>query len=368
MAAAFGVALSGRAFANWIANGLRAAQVTGENAEQIKAAKEAFDAFKAASDELALSFASSLTPAITGFAHAMTGLNAAFFNADPTPFGKQIEDLRDALRAIDKQAIDTGIGFKSYSKEQQAEIARLNAAIDELIKKQRLALGLDQKAGPLAIPPFHRIGDFADRNKGAKRADFAIDYLDEFEEIAVEARKISEDEILKPFPAAEVRAMFEPIKNDGREFARTLGAGFRDSFVDVFMGIDVSFKDLLRRMAAEMAVSGIFSTIAGALGGSTGGVGKFFANFFGGFRAQGGPLSPGKWYIAGEKGPEPVWGGGSGAFAMASAPGGGVNVTYNIDARGATQELVQRLPAILAANNRQLKAEISDSRRRGRPI
>lgn len=38
-------------------------------------------------------------------------------------------------------------------------------------------------------------------------------------------------------------------------------------------------------------------------------------NLFGGGRAEGGPLNPGKWYIAGEKGPEAIWGGGPGAFA-----------------------------------------------------
>lgn len=40
---------------------------------------------------------------------------------------------------------------------------------------------------------------------------------------------------------------------------------------------------------------------------------------FGGFKAKGGPLNPNQWYIAGENGPEPIWGGGQGAFAFSNA-------------------------------------------------
>jgi hypothetical protein len=43
-----------------------------------------------------------------------------------------------------------------------------------------------------------------------------------------------------------------------------------------------------------------------------------------------------------------------------------VNVTYNIDARGATQDLVKALPGILERANERTKAEIRDAMRRGR--
>lgn len=77
----------------------------------------------------------------------------------------------------------------------------------------------------------------------------------------------------------------------------------------------------------------IFKAVMTALGmpagGFGGGLGGFIAGaLFGGGRAAGGPIEQGKWYIAGEKGPEPVWGGGPGAFAapfqqLMSGGGGG---------------------------------------------
>ncbi len=64
----------------------------------------------------------------------------------------------------------------------------------------------------------------------------------------------------------------------------------------------------------------------------SGGVGGFFssiASLFGGFRAGGGSMSPGQWYIAGERGPEIVTGPGN-VISNASARGGSTyNITHN---------------------------------------
>jgi NAD(P)H-hydrate repair Nnr-like enzyme with NAD(P)H-hydrate epimerase domain len=79
-------------------------------------------------------------------------------------------------------------------------------------------------------------------------------------------------------------------------------------------------------------------------------------------------MQSGKWYIAGEHGPEAIWGGG-GAYAMGYGGGGngggGVSISTHIDARGASVELISRLPAVLKANNEQLEAKIASRMRRG---
>jgi tail tape-measure protein len=52
---------------------------------------------------------------------------------------------------------------------------------------------------------------------------------------------------------------------------------------------------------------GVIGEAAGAVGGAVGGFGKLIGGFlgaFGGAKAGGGDLSPGRWYIAGERGPE----------------------------------------------------------------
>jgi hypothetical protein len=113
-------------------------------------------------------------------------------------------------------------------------------------------------------------------------------------------------------------------------------------------------------MLAEMAVSGIFSALA-----STFPAGSFFSSFFGGFRAQGGPVSVGRAYMVGERGPEMFVPNTNGMIA-ASVGGPSITIQNHIDARGASVDLVARLPAILEANSKATEARIRDSMRRGR--
>ena len=87
----------------------------------------------------------------------------------------------------------------------------------------------------------------------------------------------------------------------------------------------------------------------------------------GGHRAMGGPIEQGKWYTAGENGPEPIWGGGPGAFATGYGSGSQhVTIQTHIDARGATTDLAAAMPAILKRNNDTLEGKIIDGLRRRR--
>ncbi len=168
---------------------------------------------------------------------------------------------------------------------------------------------------------------------------------------------------LEQIDSHAVEEMFNPIKKTGEDTARYLGGQFEDAFSSWILGTERSFSDLLKRMAVQMATSALFRGLGSLFPG-----GGFFSNFFGGGRAEGGPVSAGKGYIVGERGPEWFMPGMSGSIIPGGAGGVSINPVYNIDARGASVELAQRLPGILRANNQQLKAEISDARRRGRPI
>ena len=81
-------------------------------------------------------------------------------------------------------------------------------------------------------------------------------------------------------------------------------------------------------------------------------------------RAGGGSVSRGAPYMVGEKGPELFIPGASGSI-IPNTELGGVNVTYQIDARGATTDLVQALPGILQENNRRMFEALRDARSRG---
>lgn len=134
--ASFGVVLSARAFAGWISGALDAKKMTDEQIEATREARAALTQMKAASDDLARSLATSLAPAMTMVARIAVGLNAAFFNADPSPLGKEIEDLRDKIASFEKtHGTDTGIGYRVYSKADEARIAELKKQLIDLQQK-----------------------------------------------------------------------------------------------------------------------------------------------------------------------------------------------------------------------------------------
>lgn len=191
------------------------------------------------------------------------------------------------------------------------------------------------------------------------------------------------------------RHLWDDLDDLSQQGARNIQGAFADFLFDPakkgFAGLVTDFAHALQRMLAEAAATDLFRALFGAdregnsglggilgaflgglfgLGGGSGGGGTVPAEstgpVYGGGRASGGPIDAGKWYIAGEHGPEPIWGGGPGAFAMGYGGGGGVVINNNVDARGATVDLIKVLPSILRQNNEQLKGEIITGLQRGK--
>lgn len=81
----------------------------------------------------------------------------------------------------------------------------------------------------------------------------------------------------------------------------------------------MSLGDFVSQLADDMLRSLYRVTIGDPMSKAISGIAKNWLpsifEDFGGFKASGGPIEQGKWYIAGEHGPEPIWGGGPGAFA-----------------------------------------------------
>jgi hypothetical protein len=161
--------------------------------------------------------------------------------------------------------------------------------------------------------------------------------------------------------AAKAEAQFNGSVGEMSVFAEQAARNLQDAFADFLFdpfsdglrGMLKGFSDILRRMIAEAAAAKIFEALGGI-----GGIGGFLGGLFGGSapaRARGGPVTKGKFYTVGEKGPE-LFAAGSTGRIIPNGGGGGMTVApvYNIDARGATQELVRALPGILAENNRRI--------------
>jgi hypothetical protein len=160
------------------------------------------------------------------------------------------------------------------------------------------------------------------------------------------------------------------------EAARNMQDAFADFLFDPFShglkGMLSGFIDVIRRMIAEAAAAKIFETVFGKQDKATGsgGASGFFSAamdaFFGGHKAEGGPIQKGKWYIAGEHGPEPIWGGGPGAYAMGYGGGGGGTTIHNyVTLTGSNTVTQDQLARALKQSNDQMAATVRNDKRRG---
>ena len=152
------------------------------------------------------------------------------------------------------------------------------------------------------------------------------------------------------------------------------GSALEDALVNASRDGKVAFADLAQYVLAEiqrilirvMVLKPLFNMIGGFFGGTGTDLGSAFMNAFDGARAGGGPVSAGKSYLVGERGPEIVTMGGSGYVTPNGSFGGGA--VYNIDARGADGPGLRRLELLIQQLNGSLEhraiAAVGDMTRR----
>lgn len=139
---------------------------------------------------------------------------------------------------------------------------------------------------------------------------------------------------------------------------------FQETFADnLVMAADQGFEGLLKswsrtllQMAARAASSKLFSLLGQ---GKEGGLFGALGGLFGGARASGGPVSAGKGYLVGEKGPELFMPRASGNIIPNG--GGGVVVNQSLHVTGASRS---EFIAAAAALKEQTVGEVFDKLRR----
>jgi hypothetical protein len=184
---------------------------------------------------------------------------------------------------------------------------------------------------------------FFDRQK-------AIDALEEFDLNAIEAKKIF---------SKRIGEMEEYAKEAAKNIQDAFANFFFDPFHNGLKGLLIDFLNVIRRVVAEAAAA----KVLGSKSSGGFGLGDFISDLFGvAHKAAGGPVSAGSPYLVGEKGPELFVPRGNGSIIPNGARGGGTVFApvYNIDARGATQDVITALPAILRQSSAALKSEIFD--------
>lgn len=143
------------------------------------------------------------------------------------------------------------------------------------------------------------------------------------------------------------------------------------SLVDGTASVEDAFKSMARTIIAEVYRMAVVQPLVnGIMNGFNGGGGLsgFLGGIFGGKRADGGPISAGRTYLVGERGPELIVPQSSGTVIPNHALGGsGVTVHQTINVAGGAnpatirQEVAKLLPQIAEAT----KGAVIDARRRG---
>lgn len=376
-----------------------------EQLDRLTAAKDAIDRMKASFSALAVTLMAEVAPALKGFFDDIT----AFITSD------KLAKLEEQLRFLDRMAAggmggfniaisgDDMIGTGIFGPEEIERIRqRISAERARLLNQDRPTYrrgrgsnreqadepppgfvdamrGLEEvtitssRIMTTAMQQFYDSLETDTRTSTEKAvAEFEAfkakldelfseglidtsvynERMQEFLDKNLEEVQVSSQKIFKELEAQATA--FEAFAEQAAANMQTALADFLfDPFQNGLKGMLKGFIDTIRRMVAEVAAQQILTALFGQFTSSGGFLGAFAKKITG--NAMGGSVSAGTPYIVGERGPELFVPGYTGSIVPNHKMGGGVTVapTYNIDARGATTDLVQQLPAILSAHARQ---------------
>lgn len=152
--------------------------------------------------------------------------------------------------------------------------------------------------------------------------------------------------------------------------ARELGFTFSSAFEDAIIRgqslrrvVEGLGQDLLRIATRRLITEPLAAAAQPVLDRAMGWIQSAIGGLFGGARAEGGPVMPGRMYLVGERGPELFLPEAAGRIVPAGGAGLVFSPTYNIDARGADAGMLPRLRAemmaIAQASIAHLKAEVN---------
>ncbi len=243
---------------------------------------------------------------------------------------KEVAEVMREDLAIRRQAAREA---ESFADSYDRQIKQANLSLQERIESYELEIALIGKTtGEVAALKLEQ-----EALNRARRQDLPAPDA----ELLDLAKRRAQD-------AAIAKEQWKALEDAGRAVTSNLEKAFaeftRTGKLSVKEMVDSMLQDLAR-LAFRSALANLFGSFAG--GGSGTGLIGAAASSFGGFKAEGGPLDQGKWYIAGEHGPEPIWGGGAGAFAAGYGNGGGggpTEITMRVDLAGANgDETIRRI-------------------------
>jgi hypothetical protein len=171
----------------------------------------------------------------------------------------------------------------------------------------------------------------------------------------------------RPQVQANIAGVTGDVKGPFDDLASSLGQQFSSMFEGLITGTKSAgeaIKGLLQNLG-KLLINKAFSALFGGMGG-----GGFFSSLFGGFRANGGPVSGGKAYVVGERGPELMVPGMSGTvISNENLQGGGGQSVVRVELDTAlVGEILAKAQgtsiAIVQSNNRTIPSIVANAQRR----
>ncbi len=286
----------------------------------------------------------------------------------------------------------TADAIRALEGTDLAKIAKLNAQLTELFTLQRETKGAPgvaeaiaktreelAKLDPVAVAAAEsakRLQGILDQTPTAKFAEALVDIqllnkaFDDGKISATqwaEAIRGSTAKIGADGAAEEIEKLSTFAEQAGRNIQDALGDSLESLLAGNFKSIGDLWADTLRKMVAQAAAAQLnsylfgdtFGQKGGSLGGAVGDLFKFISSF-GGARADGGPVSAGRAYLVGERGPELMVPGASGTVVPNRAIGG-PQITYApvFNFTDATAEQIGRIRAVARAEYTRFARQMS---------
>ena len=281
---------------------------------------------------------------------------------DPSQFGKGEGGRRGRAPQVDPlNRMENEWKFRQQMTELQSKRDKEAAALSaKLLEGLRRDNDLTMTEIERTVMEFKEFSAAIDRQMNAKQPlerGLAQARMSEFLERILPEVKVTG----KKTPVQEFKKATDQMQEFAKAAAESIQSSFADFLFDPFKnglkGMLSGFLNVIRRMIAEAAAATILQSLFGGFIGQGGFLGALAGALIP--RAMGGSVSAGTPYLVGERGPEMFVPGTSGNIVPNNKMGGvTVSPVYNIDARGASADLQDALPGILAENNRRIFDEL----------
>lgn len=245
-------------------------------------------------------------------------------------------EITDAISGDLRRAV-AGAQLETITSEQEASAARLAIFSDEMSERIRLS------------------------DAGAQRQ---IELQTELNDTVRKIESFQTDSATLRF-----NSMLDAWQDTGSRL-KDVSADWLNDFsgrlTDALVSGKDDFGDFVRTIIADLARIRIQSALADFFGAGSSGAGAL-AGFLGLFKADGGPVSGGRPYIVGERGPELFVPGASGAIVPNSAlAGAGANVTVTLNVSTGVQQTVRaEIASLMPQISESVKGAVSEARLRG---